>query len=96
MNVTYRQDKTLLRKDYERELPLYPDADLKFHRITLTTDGVLKILHGYAWDHASGAIDTKTIIEAALVHDALCELIHNHLLPDSAWDRCTFSFDDTP
>ena len=85
--VTYRKVKALLRVDYERTLLIDPPRDLKFHRITLTTDGLLIIEKGYAWDHASGALDTETIVEGALVHDALCELMHNHFLPKTYWDR---------
>lgn len=84
-SVTYRKVKALLRKNYFRQIPICPSEKLKFHRITLGTDGVLTIEKGYAWDHASGAFDTDNIIEAALVHDALSELIHNNHLPKSTW-----------
>lgn len=87
MNVTYRRVKALLRKDYRRTLLIDPPRDLKFHRITLTTAGLLIIEKGYAWDHASGALDTDNIIEGALVHDALCELMHNSFLPKRYWGQ---------
>lgn len=87
MFVVYRPVKALLRKDYLRLIPIHPNKELKFHRITLMPDGRLFINKGYAWDHASGAFDTKSIIEAALVHDALSELMHNNLLPKRYWNE---------
>lgn len=40
--------------------------------------GVLNIAKGYAWDGGSGpAIDTKTIMRASLVHDALYQLMRD-------------------
>lgn len=86
MDVTYRPVKALLKYDYRIVLPIKPDKTLKYKRITLHTDGLLVIKRGYCWDHASGAFDTKSIVEGALVHDALCELIHNELLHFSYWN----------
>ena len=40
----------------------------------------LTIHPGYAWDGASGAIDTQTIMRAALVHDALYQLMREDRL----------------
>ena len=49
--------------------------------IVLQTDGVLEIKEGYSWDGASGpAVDTTSIIRAALIHDALYQLIREGLL----------------
>lgn len=44
--------------------------------VHITTDGLLTISDGYAWDGASGpAIDTKNFMRGSLVHDALYQLI---------------------
>lgn len=43
--------------------------------VYLDDDGLLMIRSGYAWDGASGAIDTKSIMRASLVHDALYQLM---------------------
>ncbi len=83
--VTYRSVKALLRKPYYRKIPIL-GYGLVFHRIRLRSNGEIHIDKGYAWDHASGAVDTDSIIEAALVHDALSELIHNGLLPKTYWN----------
>lgn len=48
---------------------------------TLKLDGILSIKRGYTWDGASGAIDTKSILRASLVHDIFCDLINKGRLP---------------
>lgn len=87
MKLTYRPVKALLKTDYSRIVSIRPSEVIKFKRITLHPSGLLEIMHGYAWDHASGAVDTLTIVEGALVHDALCELMHNHLLSKTYWNE---------
>jgi hypothetical protein len=47
--------------------------------IYLTEEGKMTISDGYAWDGASGAIDTKSIMRASLVHDALYQMIREGL-----------------
>ncbi len=50
--------------------------------ITLDKDGGLFIKKGYAWDGASGPTwDTKSSMEASLVHDAFYQLMRLGLLP---------------
>ena len=86
MAFTYRRIKGQLPHAYERQLEsLRPKQDISFMRISLSKSGVLTIGAGYVWDFAYGAFDTKTIIEGSLVHDALCELIHNDLLSYHQW-----------
>ncbi len=56
------------------------DTDL----LTLTVSGLLVIHPGYAWDGCSGpCIDTDAIMRAALVHDAIYELIRHGACPQS-------------
>lgn len=43
--------------------------------------GKLTIRKNYSWDGASCAIDTKTFMRGALIHDALYQLIRNRYLP---------------
>ncbi|MGF1895515.1 DUF1353 domain-containing protein [Vibrio alginolyticus] len=53
--------------------------------LSLSKQGVLTIKKGYAWDGASGpALDTKNIMKACLVHDALYQLMREEVLPQSA------------
>lgn len=47
--------------------------------VYLNEDGLVTINDGYAWDGASGAIDTKSIMRASLVHDALYQMIREGL-----------------
>ena len=85
MQITYRKVKALLSKPYSRTISIKPETELNFRRVTLTTSGDLQIEKGYVWDFASGAFDDDSIKEASLVHDALCELIHNDLLSYHMW-----------
>jgi len=88
MAFTYRRIKGQLPNDYERRLvKIRPHKDLYFGRIWLNPNGILRAKADYLWDFASGAIDDKSIIEASLVHDMLCELIHNDLLSYHQWDN---------
>lgn len=57
--------------------------------IIMTRGGKLIILAGYSWDGATNAIDTDTIMLAALVHDALYELLRGGLA-----ERCGREFAD--
>lgn len=47
---------------------------------------------GYAWDIATGAIDTKSIIRGSACHDVLLELIGLGLLPADPWKKWTDNF----
>lgn len=48
-------------------------------------DNILNIKNGYAWDGASGpAIDTRNIMRASLIHDALYQLMREDMIPRSA------------
>ena len=49
--------------------------------IELLNDGMLIIADGYAWDGATGAINTKNSIAGSCGHDALYQLIRLGLLP---------------
>jgi hypothetical protein len=58
--------------------------------LELTSNGVLTINKGYAWDGASGpTIDTKSSMRGSLVHDAGYQLLRLELIPQSTrplWD----------
>jgi len=76
--MRYRKGyKYQLTEDEQVYLPRYKDdVDIETDYIKLYKDGELIIKRGYAWDGASGgAIDTKTIMRASCVHDALYQLI---------------------
>lgn len=53
--------------------------------VALDPSGVLTIREGFSWDGASGpCIDTPTVMQASLAHDALYLLIRQRKLPKSA------------
>ena len=49
--------------------------------LVLRSCGELLILKGYAWDGASGAMDTRSIMRGSLVHDGLYQLMREGGLP---------------
>ena len=52
------------------------------HYVSLFKEGSLLLGKGYAWDGASGpAMDTKSIMRGALVHDGLYQLMREGGLP---------------
>lgn len=56
--------------------------------LSLSEKGLLTIKKGYSWDGASGpAIDTKNILKASLVHDALYQLMREEVLPQSSREQ---------
>ena len=55
---------------------------------TLDSYGMQTIAEGYAWDGATVAWDTSTIIRASLGHDAVYQALREGLLmPDGKYDR---------
>jgi hypothetical protein len=73
---------------YEEVLFYIPFLE-KYHVETkyfIIDDGTMIIKQGYAWDGASGPTwDTKTVKQASLVHDVLCQCIAYNLLPKTIW-----------
>lgn len=61
--------------------PLRPGGGNDF--VHITADGLLMISAGYAWDGATMAPDSKSIMRASLIHDALYQLIRMGILPPS-------------
>ena len=60
---------------------LIPDINKGFW-VCLSPNGLIQINVAYAWDGASGpAMDTKSIMRGALVHDALYQLMREGGLP---------------
>ena len=73
--------KYQLKEDYSVEVNIRPSEDILSAFIMLTTEGILTVKKGYAWDGASGpTIDTKNSMRGSLVHDALYQLMREGLL----------------
>lgn len=70
-----RKYKYQLIEAYQIQTGIIPERNIYTDFIDLSDTGTLSIKSLYAWDGASGAIDTDTIMEASLVHDAFCQLI---------------------
>lgn len=64
-----------LAHDYSQRTGIIPAKKINTPYVDLDTAGTLTVSKGYAWDGASGAIDTRTILRGSLVHDALYALI---------------------
>ena len=73
--------KYQLQQDYAIKIELFPAENIHLDHITLTTGGELRVNAGYCWDGASGPVpDTKANMRAALVHDALYQLMRHREL----------------
>lgn len=82
------------RKGYKYQLAepetfhtaILPQLDIELPFIRLTRRGLLTLKEGYAWDGASGALDTYTNMAASAAHDAGCQLVQcKQLSPE--WKR---------
>jgi hypothetical protein len=57
------------------ETSFRPRWEMSVERISLGADGTMIVNSGYAWDGASGIVDTKTNLRASCGHDALYQLM---------------------
>jgi len=73
--------KYQLHEDYSIQTDIKPIQGLTCNYIRLNDDGMLTISSGYCWDGPSGPLpDTRRNMRAALVHDALYQLMRLELL----------------
>lgn len=80
--------KYQLAETYSDTIPIWPAQDIRTRWASLSTDGLLLIADGYAWDGPSGpAIDTKNFMRGSLVHDVLYQMIRLGLLPPECKDQ---------
>jgi len=84
--IKYRSGyKYQLVEEYQVKVSVLPKNDIKTDFIELSTEGMLIIKKGYAWDGPSGpTIDTPNFMRGSLVHDALYQLLRNELI-DEEW-----------
>ena len=82
MPITYKKGyKYQLKENYSVDVGIL-DYSFDSAYISLDAKGMLTIKKGYAWDGPSGpTIDTKNFMRGALVHDALYQLMREHVLP---------------
>ena len=71
-----RKYKYQLMEDYAIQTDIKPQGDVDFKFVSLSSDGLLTVRKGYAWDGPSGpTIDTKNFMRGSLVHDVLYQLM---------------------
>jgi len=86
-HIKYRSGyKYQLAEDYRVKVRVIPVQDIDTGFIGLTTQGMLLVKEGYAWDGPSGPTwDTKNFMRGSLVHDALYQLMRNRHLSKTRW-----------
>ena len=87
--IRYRSGyKYQLAEDYQVKIGVIPKGNVKTDFIDLSTEGMLVIKKGYAWDGPSGpTIDTRNFMRGSLVHDALYQLMRNKLIGEEWRDE---------
>lgn len=89
--IVYKKGyKYQLTDAYQVKIPITPKANIYSPTgfIELSSDGILTVQHGYAWDGPSGpTIDTKTFMRGSLVHDALYQLMRELLLDSTIYRK---------
>jgi len=80
--IKYRSGyKHQLAETYATGVEIFPDRLVSGEFYALGSDGVLVVRVGYAWDGATGALDTPSFMRGSLVHDALYQMMGEGLLP---------------
>ena len=87
--ISYKSGyKYQLIEEYQVEISVTPEKNIQTNYIDLTTEGLLTIKNGYAWDGPSGpTIDTPNFMRGSLVHDALYQLMRNKLIDKEKWRK---------
>ena len=87
--ISYKSGyKYQLVEEYQVEISVTPEKNIQTNYIDLTTEGLLTIKNGYAWDGPSGpTIDTPNFMRGSLVHDALYQLMRNKLIDKEKWEK---------
>tara|TARA_R100001530_G_scaffold115584_2_gene82551 strand:+ start:665 stop:1177 length:513 start_codon:yes stop_codon:yes gene_type:complete len=90
--IKYRRGiKYQLVETYVGPTNIFPEEDIDTDWIALEANGRITINAGYGWDGPSGpTIDTHDFMRAALVHDALYQLIRMKMLGGNDLERESF------
>ena len=67
--------KYQLDEEYSIPTDITPEEDINIDFIHLETDGQITLTKGYAWDGATMAPDSPSIMRGSLVHDAFYQLM---------------------
>jgi hypothetical protein len=85
--IRYRDGyKYQLDEDYVHTLPFAVPTPIVHSLFRIV--GTELIAHAaYAWDGASGGVDSDAFMRGSLVHDVLCQAMELRLLSYDYWDR---------
>jgi hypothetical protein len=72
--------KYQLTRAYVLATGIIPPRRIDYEFFTLHEDGTLAVKSGYAWDGASGSIDSKSSMRPSLVHDCFCQMAKDRRL----------------
>ena len=87
--------KYQLDETYKEQISLRPEKAIETRYISLSLNGDLEILLGYAWDGPSGpTIDTLDSMRGSLIHDALYQLMRMGLLDPKWKSRVDLMFEE--
>lgn len=75
--------KYQLTSPYSVQTNIVLNEDIQEDFVYLHKSGIMTIKEGYAWDGATGGIDTKNFMRGSLTHDAICQMIALKRLPQS-------------
>lgn len=85
--------KYQLAGDLTWQTEIFPDADAETPRVKLSTDGLLTVREGFAWDGCSGpVIDRPKNMRAGCLHDGLYLLMRAQQLPHEMWRKVDKEF----
>ncbi len=80
--------KYQLTQDYTVQTTVKTGRFVMTSYLKLTSDGLLTISAGYAWDGPSGpTVDTKNFMRSSLPHDAFYGMMRNGLLDRDKWRK---------
>lgn len=83
-NVSAYKYRTLKSFIYAQK-HILPEKDIIHPLFSITSEGIITIEMGYAWDGPTGPVfSERTVIKSTLVHDALYQMMRLRMLPLSA------------
>lgn len=82
MSVRYKKRYQYeLLESFSFKTSFKPATTVELKYIRIDVDGRITAKPGYAWDGATGAIDTKSTMKASLIHDVCYQLLNLNVIP---------------
>lgn len=63
--------------------PIKPEKSINYDFYSLQKNGLLILEKGYSWNGANVIIDWPDVMTASAIHDAFCQMVNDHDLPNS-------------